>query len=84
MDDRPTPVLKFRSSLFKGLRFPKVEPSVALRRGRNPPNGAFFLQSFFFAPVVPKKKRRSLFADIISVHEMTFFNASLVAKSLER
>ena len=35
-------------------------------------NGAFFLQSFFFAPVVPKKKRRSPFADIVSVHETAF------------
>ena len=28
-------LLKFRSSLFKGLQFPKAEPLVAVRRRRN-------------------------------------------------
>ena len=78
------PVLKFRSSLFKGLRFPKAEPWSLSAESETPLYGAFFLQSFFFAPAVPKKKRQSYFEDIISVNEMTFLNASLVAKSLER
>ena len=31
------PILKFRSSLFKGLQFPKTASLVDLRRGRNTP-----------------------------------------------
>ena len=69
-DDRPTPVLKFRSSLFKGLRFPKAEPWSPSAEGETPLNGIFFLLSFFFCACYgQKKKRRSLFADIISVHK---------------
>ena len=30
-DYRPTHFLKFRSSLFKGLRFPKAEPLVGFK-----------------------------------------------------
>ena len=71
-DKRPTPVLEFRSSRFKGLRFPKAEPWSPPAGGENPHNGAFFLQSFFFAPSVPKKKRQSPFAGIISVNETAF------------
>ena len=61
---RPTPFLKFGSSLFKGLRFPKAEPWSPPAGGETPLYGAFFLQSFFFAPVVPKKKRRRLSGNI--------------------
>ena len=49
---------KFRSSLFKGLRFPKAEPLVALRRGRKPLYGIFFLLSFFFCACYRQKKKR--------------------------
>ena len=42
------------------------------KTGETPLNGAFFLQSFFFAPVVPKKKRQCLSVDIISVSETAF------------
>ena len=52
------------------------------KTGETPHNGAFFLQSFFFAPSVPKKKRQSLFADIISVSEAAFSAAPSVSRYL--
>ena len=50
------------------------------KTGETPLNGAFFLQSFFFAPVVPKKKRQCLSVDIISVSETAFSAAPSVAR----
>ena len=48
-------ILKFRSSLFKGLHEPPV-PAVALRRARNLFDGVFFLIAFSFAPASSKEK----------------------------
>ena len=58
------PLWKFGSSHFKGLRFQKAEPFVALRRERNPPCGTFlFARSpvglslpLSFVPATPKEK----------------------------
>ena len=49
--------IKFRSSLFKGLRFPKAEPLVALRRGRKPLYRVSFCLAFSLR-VLPAKKKR--------------------------
>ena len=62
-----SPALKFGSSLFKGLRFPKAEPWSPSAEGEIPLNGIFFLQSFFFCACYgQKKKRRSPLADKVS------------------
>jgi len=42
--------------LFQKLVGWKGEALLALRRARNSPNGVSFLITFFFAPVVSKKK----------------------------
>ena len=63
----------FRPPFSKGGAHPRRVALVALRRGRNPLYGIFFLLSFFFCACYgQKKKRRSLFADIISVYEAAF------------
>ena len=63
----------FRPPFSKGGAHPRRVALVAARRRRNPLNGIFFLLSFFFCACYgQKKKRRSLFADIISVYEAAF------------
>ena len=52
------------------------------KTGETPLNGAFFLQSFFFAPVVPKKKRQCLSVDILSVSATAFSEPPSVARYL--
>ena len=55
------------------------------KTGETPLNGIFFLLSFFFCSCYgQKEKLRCPFADIISVHEMTFLTASLVQREVAR
>ena len=50
------PLLKFRSSLFKGLRCQERVALVALRRARKLFSALFFLIAFSFAPAYAKEK----------------------------
>ena len=56
----PEVFIKFRSSLFKGLRFPKAEPLVALRRGRKPLYRVSFCLAFSLRVLLAKKKHRTI------------------------
>ena len=47
---------KFRSSLFKGLWYPKATPLVALRRARNPHRTLFFAKLFSRVLLLTEKK----------------------------
>ena len=46
----------FRSSLFKGLRFPKAEPWSRVATRETPQTAFLFCQAFFFAPPSCKEK----------------------------
>ena len=50
---------KFRSSLFKGLRFPKAEPWSLVATSETLPSGFSFCKAFSFGPFASKEKALS-------------------------